>query len=372
VKDLAALPLLRREDIREHLVEMISETAEISGCYKGSSSGSTGEPVTYYRDRRGSSASQAARYFGWSLSGWRFGTPFLTIWGNVTTVKNNWSRPSSQLKSKLFCETKFPAFSLIQRGKFDELYQICCRGQFAYIQGYTNAIHAFALHLIDYELSLPGIQGVLTTAENLQDHQRATIQHAMGPVFDFYGCGEINAVAFQCRQGSYHIMDPHVVLEFGDITDDHGNRELYLTDLDNYSMPLIRYVNGDIGRPCQDQTCSCGLPLGILGAISGRSSDVIHTPDGGILSVPSFFGSRLLKEISNIVRYRVDLLAPNEILINLQVKHSLEVREEQIINQALKSYIPKSMKWSIQIVNEIKPDANGKYKLIVDKAQGRA
>jgi phenylacetate-CoA ligase len=369
VEDLACLPVLRRDNIQEHAAEMVSETADKARFYKGSSSGSTGVPVTYLRDRAGSSASQAAMYFGWSLSGWCFGMPYLTIWGNVTTVNKDWARPSSKIKSWLFRETKIPAFSLTERKKFDELHETCRTGRFAYIQGYTNAIHAFASHLIDRDLSLPGIQGVLTTAENLQEHQRAAIQQALGPVFDFYGCGEINAVAFQCRQGNYHVMDPHVVLEYGERADDQGNHELYITDLDNYGMPLIRYANDDMGKPGPEEPCACGLPLGILGNVSGRTSDIIRTPEGGILSVPSFLGNGLLQQLTNLVRYRVDVVAQDELVVNLQARGSMDAREEELIRQSLKDYIPRSMNWSIRLVDEIKPEANGKYKLIVDKTQ---
>lgn len=369
LEDLAKLPVLRREDIQEHADAMVSDTADMSKCYKGSSSGSTGAPVMYLRDKAGSSASQAALYFGWSLAGWRFGDPFLTVWGNVTTVKNDWARPSSKVKSLLFREVKAPAFGMSDPGKLDELYEICRTGRFSFVQGYTNAIHAFAEYLIARGISLPGIRGVLTTAENLQHHQRIAITQALGPVFDFYGCGEINAIAYQCREGRYHIMDPHVVLEYGDEADDQGNCELFITDLDNCSMPLIRYANGDMGRPGTGGTCGCGLPLGILAAVSGRTADVIRTPEGGILSVPSFLGSRLLKELPDLVRYRADLTAPNALVVYLQFRGNPEESAEQRIKQALNEYIPSSMQWSIHFVDSIQPETNGKYKLMVDRTK---
>ena len=187
--------------------------------------------------------------------------------------------------------------------------------------------------------------------------------------FDFYGCGEINAVAFQCREGNYHLMDPHVVVEYGDEADDQGNRELYITDLDNFAMPLIRYANGDMGHPGTETPCPCGLPLATLGSISGRTSDIIRTSEGGILSVPSFFGSRLLKELPSLVRYRVDMVAKDDLVVNLQLRSSLTESENKLIRKSLEEYIPKSMKWSLQILDEIKPEANGKYKLIVDRTK---
>ena len=368
VSDLRKLPPLRRKDIQEFYFEIISKEADITKCYKGSSSGSTGEPVSYIHDRRCSSAGMAALYFGWSLAGWQFGRPYLTIWGNPTCVKEDWGKVSSKIKSWTFKEVKVPAYTLTDEEHFQELFEIVREGGFDYIQGYTNAIYTFSSFLIDHNRRLPHVTGVLTTAENLLPHQRRVIEEELGPVYDFYGCGEINGVAFQCEaRHGYHVMEPHVIVEYGDVIDNVGNRELLITDLDNYAMPLIRYSNGDMGIPGNDKRCPCGLPFSKIRSISGRISDVICTPEGGIFSVPSFLGTGLLKELKGLVRYQVELVEPLSVTINLHVNSEYNNEEESMIVKALTEYIPKSFKWDIKYCEAIKSEPNGKYKLFVDR-----
>ncbi|MCK5232959.1 MAG: hypothetical protein KAR13_21980, partial [Desulfobulbaceae bacterium] len=102
-------------------------------------------------------------------------------------------------------------------------------------------------------------------------------------------------------------------------------------------------------------------------SISGRISDVICTPEGGIFSVPSFLGTGLLKELKGLVRYQVELVEPLSVTINLHVNSEYNNEEESMIVKALTEYIPKSFKWDIKYCEAIKSEPNGKYKLFVDR-----
>jgi phenylacetate-CoA ligase len=372
LQDLVKIPPLTREDIQNSHDGMLASNIDISRCYKGSSSGSTGEPVRYMRDRRCSSVGKAALYFGWSMSGWDFGKRYLTLWGNPTTVSRDWSRKSSILKSKLFGEVKFPAFTLIDDDGLNSLAELYADGRFDYIQGYTNAIYGFADYLRRTGQDLPRVQGVLTTAETLQPLHRKLIEEYLGPVYDFYGCGEINGVASQCGRGDqYHIIDPHVYVEYGNAVDDEGNRELIITDLDNYAMPLIRYANGDMGLPGSDHPCECGLAFSRLGKISGRTSDIIHAPGGGTLAVPSIMGSRLLKELHGLVRYQAELVEPDRIVFKLQVNNEFDKAQEALLKSTLAEYLGGDFRWDLEYCELISPQKNGKYKLFVDRTTGQ-
>ena len=225
----------------------------------------------------------------------------LHIWGNPSTVNNEWKRPSSKLKAKILGHHKFPAYKLTDGKNFHELFELINRHNYDFIDGYTNAIFLFADYLKNNNLKLTSnIKCVLTTAENLQEFQRKTIEETIAPVFDTYGCSEINGIAYECSKcGVYHNIDPHVYVEFGEMIDKEGSRELITTDLDNYAFPLIRYKNDDLGVPYEDDA-NCSIGFSRLKSVTGRQSDIIQLKDGGTLSVPSFFGSMLLKKIKGI------------------------------------------------------------------------
>ena len=370
LEDMKRIPPLTRDDIQNSYQDLMAKNMDHSGYYQGSSSGSTGEPVRYLRDTYCSSMGQAARYFGWSLSGWEFGKRYLTLWGNPTIVAGDWKKKSSILKSKLFSESKFPAFTLVNDESMEALADLYLDSQFDYIQGYTNAIFSFAEYIRKSNQVFPKIQGVLTTAETLQPHQRRLIEEQIGPVYDFYGCGEINGVAFQCRERSdYHVIDPHVYLEYGDVVDDEGNRELIITDLDNFAMPLLRYANGDMGKPGAEEVCPCGLEFSRLGSVSGRTSDVIRTPGGGTLAVPSIMGSHLLKKLHGLVRYQAELVEKDRILFRLQVNDAFNDEQEALLKSTLGEYLDNDFRWGLEYCEKITPQKNGKYKLFIDRTK---
>ncbi|HQJ21491.1 MAG TPA: hypothetical protein PLQ61_09915 [Bacteroidales bacterium] len=365
------IPVLTREDLQKNCSTIIAQGYKTNKLYFGSSSGSTGQPVFYYKDNIAESAGQAAHLTGWSLSGWKMNLKGLHIWGNPDTVNNEWSRFSSKLKAKIFRHHKFPAYKLTEGSQFFDLYRKIKANKYDYLDGYTNAIYLLAVLMKDNNLSLDhNIKYVFTTAENLHDFQRDVINEKLGPVYDGYGCGEINGIAYECSECSfYHIIDPHVFVEFGSKTDNSGLYELLITDLDNYAFPLIRYKNDDLGIPSKDIQSDCVYKFSKLESIAGRESDIIKFKDGGVLSVPSFFGSMLLKKVKGIKQYQVELVGSDLINVNL-VKSEIFSNEDLIIIQnALRTYLENKIRYNINFVNKIQPDKNGKIKLVVDKTK---
>lgn len=369
--DLQTFPVLTRQDLQNNWESIISLKEKKNKLSRGSSSGSTGYPVTYYKDSQATSAGHAALYLGWSFCGWDFGLKGMHIWGNPSTVNNEWKRLSSKIKAKVFALHKFPAYQLTDGHMFDVLNDRIEKKSYNYLEGYTNAIFLFANYLGRKNKSLKRkLDFVLTTAENLQDFQRQTIEKNLGPVFDFYGCSEINGIAFQCKQcGDYHVIEPHVFVEFGKQVDEFGGREIYVTDLDNYAFPLIRYRNDDIAIPSDNTGHSCTIPFERINKISGRQSDILTFPDGGALSVPSFFGSMLLRKINGITQYQVEKIKDDTILINFVTTDDFKKNDLDIIKDALKEYLQNRIKFEIKFVNKIDVSANGKFKLLIDKTK---
>ena len=68
-----------------------------------------------------------------------------------------------------------------------------------YLYGYTNAIFLFSKFLEEKNIKIDFVNGVFTTAENLQEFQRNSIENRLGKVYDHYGCSEINGIAVQTK-----------------------------------------------------------------------------------------------------------------------------------------------------------------------------
>lgn len=370
LKDLKKIPPLTRSDLQNHWNEMVPQNYDIQKLSKGSSSGSTGLPVTYFKDDMANSAGQAAGILGWTLSGWKMNLKGLHIWGNPSTVNNEWKRTSSRLKAKFFRHHKFPAYKLTDEKNFRALYDLINKEQYDFIDGYTNAIYLFANYLENNNLKLKvPVKYALTTAENLQDYQRSAIEKNIAPVFDNYGCSEINGIANECNQcNSYHIIDPHVYVEFGDKVDELSSRELLITDLDNFAFPLIRYKNDDLGIPKEGHH-DCNIPFTQMKNVSGRQSDIIKLKDGGSLSVPSFFGSMLLKQISGLKQYQIERISEDLLHVNFVKSKDFSEKDFERIESALDEYLENKIQYKIRFVDHIEASATGKFKLLIDRTK---
>ena len=255
--------------------------------------------------------------------------------------------------------------------RFLELYELIKKEKYDYLDGYTNAIYHFADYLKSRNLSFSHrIKYVLTTAENLHGFQRRTIEEVIAPVYDTYGCSEINSIAFECRIcKKYHIIDPHVYVEFGKQLDQYGNSELLITDLDNFAFPMIRYKNGDLGIRGDGNGPGCEIRFSGMESISGRETDMITLSDGGVLSVPSFFGSMLLKKVNGLRQYQVEKVSDDLIIINLVKTDAFTPEDMNIIESALKEYIKDRIRYEIRFVDTIELPQTGKFKLVTDRTK---
>ena len=368
--ELKNIPPLTRSDIQNKLNEIISNEFDISQCSKGSSSGSTGHPVIYYHDKIGTSANKASVTFGKILGGYQLGEPWINVWGNPTAVNVDWKKMGSRLKKYFTNESRFPAYKLSDTYQYDNLIDMIITKKPIFIYGYTNAIFLLAKHIEEKSIKLDFIKGVFTTAENLQPFQREKIEKILGKVYDQYGCSEINGIATQTRYDEYYSnIDPHVIVEYGDIVDKENNiRKLIITDLQNRVLPFVRYENGDLAVPTDNNNFdNFKLKFSKFKKIDGRISDIIKLPNGGNLVVPSFFGSRMLKNIDGVKQYQITKYK-DRISVNLVLEKELTSESKAIINKTLNEYIPSDVKTELVFNNDITYSSNGKFKLFIDKS----
>ncbi len=368
--DLIKIPVLTRDDLQNNLKEIVSTEFDLSKCSKGSSSGSTGHPVLYYHDKIGTSANKAAVLFGKYLGDYRLGDPWINVWGNPTAVNVDWEKPGSKLKKFFINESRFPAYKLSNIKQFENLYHLVLNKKPEYIYGYTNAIYLFSKYLDDKNIKLDFIKGVFTTAENLQPFQKNKIEEQLGKVYDQYGSSEINGIAAQTKYDEYYSnLDPHVIVEYGEAVDIENNvRKLIITDLQNRVLPFVRYENGDLAVPYNNNDLSnLSLKYSKFKNIDGRVSDIIKLPNGGSLVVPSFFGSRMLKNIDGIKQYQI-IKFNDRISVNLVTDSELSVDSKRIIKETLDEYIPKEVNTELVFNKEIVYTQSGKFKLFIDRS----
>lgn len=279
-ENLEALPLLRKEHIREHGDSMRVRGAEPNRFLRSVTGGSTGSPLVAYNDRKAPHAAMWWRVYRW--------------WGidpgdDAAFVYRQKHQGVDAIKEYL---TWWPTRHLLLDARdmhdeaVDRFIARCRRVRPRLIVGYVEGVVALAKRLLQQGLELPPPAAISVTSSVLHPGQRAFIQEVLGaPVYDTYRSAEVPWLAAECRERSgLHVQADLRHLEIVEGTTGRAAAEgetgaVAVTDLTNMVFPLVRYAIGDRSRAI-DGRCPCGMTLPRIGPIDGRIADVLRTPTG--------------------------------------------------------------------------------------------
>ena len=338
--DLRRVPFLTKALVRAYLEEMV-DPAAVRRLSRHATSGSTGEPLTFYIDRRRSAADQAARVRFWAWWGVSPGDRAATVWGSKAELRRR--GPLRRLSERLTNALTLPAGEVGDEA-LAHLAQALARFRPAVIFGYATALGLLGEYMVkcaetgrpDARRPTPDarLRVVVATAEVLLPHHRKAIAEAFRcGVSTEYGSRECGVLAGECPRGGLHVAAENALIE---IVDPEGDEplpagelgELVVTLLSargGYGMPMIRYRMGDLGR-LSPTACGCGLGLPVLAEVEGRRRDVLRLADGRQVH-PSVF-SRALAEVAGLSRYRVVQGADATITVQVEAQRS-EVRGQR-------------------------------------------
>ena len=289
VEDLRKIPILSKNDLRNHFRELIASNAPAYKYGISSTSGSTGKPVTFYLDQQNREIEYAAK---WRQREWAD----VNINDKIASFRTfrNWQGinfQSGKPRWKYNSLSKELEFNMFGVNNATLAKQVEKLREFRpkLIEGYPSAREVWAKYILDQNIHGISPLAVQTSSECLYS-RRAIIEKAFNcKVYDWYGQSEYVASAGECPEGNYHITESGIMefIKSGEHVSDGEIGEIVGTGLYNYSMPLIRYRVTDIGRYSEDR-CNCGRGLPIVRSLEGRVSDSILTSDGRILPGVTF------------------------------------------------------------------------------------
>jgi phenylacetate-CoA ligase len=209
---------------------------------------------------------------------------------------------------------------------------------------------------------------ILGAAEALHAHQRELLQRVFGaPAYDTYGCREFMLIAAECEaHDGLHINTDHLHVEFhrdaAGAYDEQGPAELVVTDLHNYGMPLMRYLNGDLGTPGAT-TCTCGRRLPKLAKVDGRKLDALRTADGRV--IPGEYFVHTLMSITSIRHYQVVQRSLDTILMRLVTNDDFDAAAEAYIRDVIRKLVGDSVAVDFEYRDEIALTPSGKRRVTI-------
>ena len=355
--DFNSFPISDREMAMEAGDRLLSDSINFKKCKIGRTGGTTGPPLRIYRDTETRSFSLAAYYRFYDWMGIEPGMPEVELWGEVD-IRNSKSWRTA-LINRIYNFRSYNAFSF-NEDLLGVVVKKLQRFQPKLIRGYLSAI----LLLADY-IKRNNIKGVAplalsSTTETLFPEYRKLIEEVFqAPIFNQYGCGECNSIAFECSaHKGMHIAMEHCVLE----QDEDNN--LMVTNLDNLSQPFIRYRNGDKGI-ITHEACSCGNKGPRLIEIHGRVNENIILKDDA--SVNGIFFANLLDQSgfinsNKMLRFQVVQNKRGEIAFKAEVKAKLDSADIRKLEDA---FMPFFNLVEISQHNFLDPGPSGKFRYLI-------
>ncbi len=364
--DLAALPILTREIVRERYHELVDPTYARVNLKKGTS-GSTGTPLKFEYCPESESWRQAVRIRGYSWSGYRPGLRAFYYWALVSEMPSGAVGMKIRLDRRMKREVFVDSMCQDARARGRAL-ALLRRTRPAVVICYTQSCAQFARWILDNGLRDWDDVPVLCGAEAVLPADRAVLTRAFGPVFETYGSRETMLLAAECEahQGM-HLSEENLLVE---VT--HGGKptaageagDVLVTDLHNYGMPFIRYQNGDVARMAASSACSCGRGLRRLERVEGRRADTLCDRDGN--PIPGIVFHVLFSDArQEIVRQfqAVQHVGGNVVLRVVRGQDWSQERFDSVVRR-LEQYL-RGLPFQVEYCGAIGPSSNGKMRTIV-------
>ena len=160
---------------------------------------------------------------------------------------------------------------------------------------------------------------IMTAGQFLESNGRRFLEETFKTkIYDSYISTETGPIAYECKNGNYHVHSDLIYPEFlknGEDIDPGEPGEFIITKLQGFGTPLIRYNGlGDIVTE-SDRRCNCGIIGSQIKCIHGRKYNSILLPDGRMVTrsfMEEIFSEIFLKSKVNkqnrsqIVQHKLD------------------------------------------------------------------
>lgn len=364
-----SLPILKKVDYQIPLKERLSKGFSEKNSYTNKTSGSSGNPIRFAKDRYSHAITWAYHMerFGWhdinfntSLQARYYGIP-------LDTVENETVR----LKDFLAKRYRFSINNLSEKA-LDEMLKVYKQKPFEYINGYTSSIVLFAKYLREKNIVLkdvcPTLKVCIVTSEMLFEADKILLENRLGvPIVNEYGCSEAGVIAFTNPHGEWEVDSKTLFVEILDEADkplpmgEEGR--IVITSLHNKAHPFIRYEIGDYGALSEEST----FKKPILKKLTGRTNDFATLPSGKKAAGMTFYviTKKIMEESGNIQEFKVIQTKIDTFEINYVSKEELTKEKKQSISETIEQFLEPGLTFNFHRKAQLDRSASGKLKQFV-------
>jgi phenylacetate-CoA ligase len=350
------IPVMTKSAYQRSIATMITSGYKKSQLYIGNTSGSSGQPFVFAKDKFCHALAWALIIQRYKIYDIQLNSFQARFFGIPLTGK---AGLSEKFKDKLLHRLRFPVFDLSEKA-LHEFLNVFSRKRFEYLYGYTNSIRHFCQYLLGHAICLKDVcrtlKCVIVTAEMCNEFDRRIISQATGvPCVVEYGASETGILGFEYKDGLCHASDELMFFE----VDERGS--LLITSLFNYAFPLIRYKIGDQAVIDKDK-----LPDGTtIDKILGRSDDLIRLNNGKVIAGISIYycSKHILEKMGGIKEMYVTQTDFSHFNVFYVCDRHLENEEKKLIKKSFDIYLQPGLKIDFIRTDVIRRKANGKLQI---------
>ena len=360
------LPIMTKAAFQKPLIERLSTGFSIKKVYINKTSGSSGDPFIFAKDKFSHALTWAniINRFGWhgidfnsSYQARFYGIPLHFI-GNT----------KERFKDFLGNRFRFSIFDLsdVVLERFLKRFETAT---FDYINGYTSSIVLFAKFLQQKNIVLknicPTLKVCVVTSEMLFEEDKVLLEKQFGvPIVNEYGASELDLIAFQNPTGEWQVNSETLFVEILDENNavlPYGKEgRIVITSLFNKAHPFIRYDIGDIG--ILDTKSTAKKP--ILQQLIGRTNDIAILPSGKKSPGLTFYyvTKSIIEDDGNVKEFVIKQTKIDTFDIEYVSQTELNWEQIEKIETAIALYLEKGLIFTFARKEKLERSKRGKLK----------
>ena len=346
--DIKLLPVIQKKDIKNHIDDIYTGLKLFYS--KGHTSGTTGSPLTVYRDYNSILLENAYLWHYRIRKGYHPRDRAISLRGKQVR---------DQLKDfDPFLNTLYLSGYNINQDEIGFYIKEIEKFKPKAIIGYPSSLSALAVEISKKTVLSVEIPLAFTSSENLYDFQNEKIQEVFHcKVHDWYGNAERTIALEQCDAGYYHESPLYSYNEFEE-------NKIITTGFINKHFPLIRYQVDDLISLDDHGQHICNMHTRCIKSIDGRARDLILLSDGSIVNRLN----QAFKKIRNIQYIQLIQNDYDKIFVNVVPDVGFKKADQNQIVDSMYSRSGDGIKIEVNTIEEkdiIKSDS-GKYLFVVN------
>ena len=362
------LPIMTKRHLQQ--LTSINNNYRSRHNYIANTSGSSGEPFWFFKDKECHALSWAYIIKKYAELGADHSALEARFFGSVS--KNVKLLIKENIKDIFLKRYRFDVFDQSDTN-MEFISNSFRRKPFTYIYGYTNSILAFGMFFkennhVSLKHVCPSLKFVLVTAEVCSNKMSNELETIFGvPVYREYGSSETSIIAIENKHKKWEIASERIYVEIVDEKKiplpegEIGN--ILVTDLFNKAMPFIRYDIGDRGSLLSMEK----FPYVRIQSLHGRESDTILLPSGNTVPGLAFYyiSRSILENESNIQRFIIIQQSLEQFEFQYIATQNISQEIQKQIISASSDYLENGLKYNFNRVDTIARYQSGKIKHFV-------